>query len=212
MKWLHPDLESKSAQQDILQRWQQNPDLRLSPFLSNEAAAVLLADLQSRPFQLSAPTPGCFRYQYWILGIPFSTTEESPLGEFCRWFSVQGAHFFSACTGSSLRLKEKEQLLSTLYTRGCYLDPHNDYDGLRSVAYIIGLTAESWPSHLGGWLEFLQAEQDTVRITEARPPGWNTIDLFDVSRTSFLHQVSMLLEDRKRRAITGWLYEERSEI
>jgi len=41
---------------------------------------------------------------------------------------------------------------------------------------------------------------------EVRPPGWNTLDIFDVRQPTRLHEVRMVTQPLERRAISGWLY------
>ena len=94
------------------------------------------------------------------------------------------------------------RLLATLYTKGCYLAPHNDYDGTRAIAYVLGLSPRPWSAAQGGHLEFLSA--DGRRVLERRAPGWNTLDLFDVHRAPPLHRVPLVTEHVERRTLTGW--------
>jgi Rps23 Pro-64 3,4-dihydroxylase Tpa1-like proline 4-hydroxylase len=71
---------------------------------------------------------------------------------------------------------------------------------------VLGLTDEPWPADHGGHLEFLAVDGDALIVTERRPPGWNTLDLFDVTGTACLHQVPIVTCDVERRAITGWFF------
>jgi Rps23 Pro-64 3,4-dihydroxylase Tpa1-like proline 4-hydroxylase len=105
-----------------------------------------------------------------------------------------------------LRPPEDRMVVSTLFQRGSFLDPHNDYDGVRCCAFVLGLTETAWPASDGGHLEFLAIAGGEVRVIERRAPGWNTLDLFDVTGTGCLHQVPILTRDVERRALAGWFY------
>jgi Rps23 Pro-64 3,4-dihydroxylase Tpa1-like proline 4-hydroxylase len=95
---------------------------------------------------------------------------------------------------------------ATLYSRGCYLDAHNDTDGSRALAFVLGLTREPWPAERGGHLEFLDTGGGAIRVRERRPPGWNTLDLFDVRRPDHIHRVPLVEDPVLRLAVSGWFY------
>lgn len=205
--WLHPDLLGEQVKENLSLKWKNRSNLRLEPFLHEHKTRGILEEIQKRPFHLRATSPGQFRFQYWQMTIPFHGEDETILGDFCRWFTKDFCEWTSSWTGRDLQINGDEQLLSTLYTKGCYLDPHNDFDGKRNVAYILGLTRQKWKYLDGGYLEFLSTSKDGYEVAERREPGWNSLDLFDVSLKRHLHQVSMLKEKHERRVFAGWLYQ-----
>jgi len=203
-KWLHPSLTNRGK--ELQEQWKRAPNLRLQPFIKGEKLQDILTEMRKRPFHLQATEPGQFRFQYWAFNQSFFQDDNSVLGDFCRWFRGDFSDWISSWTGRSVGIRTQDQILSTLFTKGCYLDPHNDFDGKRSIAYVIGLSTDSWPRKDGGHLEFLAPTTNGYEVKESRPPGWNCIDLFDVTQTVYLHQVSLVTEKHERRAFAGWLY------
>lgn len=84
---------------------------------------------------------------------------------------------------------------------GHYLTRHTDdisREG-RKFAFVLGLT-EQWHPDWGGLLQFFQKEGDA---SHARTPGFNTLDLFDVSEVhSVTHIAPYALAPRL--AVSGW--------
>ena len=206
MSWLNPLHARESAISELEQRWNTHPNLRIHDFLTEEASTELHAALSKRTLFFHTTRPGSFRYQYWADAIHIDTEPDPQAGSFARWLYSEAMDWIGAWTGQALHPPPDRQLITTLYTRGCYLDPHNDADGKRAIAFVIGLTPETWPESEGGSLEFLESDSKNVRIAESRAPGWNTIDLFSVHDRTFVHRVPMLRTDRYRRALAGWFY------
>lgn len=207
---IHPDLLAPGATDALAAAWAERGSLRIAPLLAPEAAEAVEAALMQQPMSLLSPAPGGFRYQYWALSYHPDETTDPTLAALGRWIHGGLAALCSKLTGRRLGPPADGRLLSTLYTRGCYLDPHNDADGRRSVAYVIGLSRPSWPASEGGHLEFLSVSGGAVVVSERRLAGWNSLDLFDVSARAPLHRVPPLLTDRQRRVFAGWLYEAES--
>lgn len=204
---LHPRLCDPATIRRLAAAWQRRGSLRLAPLMTEEDAQRVHAALSEESFSLYAPEPGAFRFQFWVRSFTPEEDALSPvLAAFGRWLLHDVVDLCAAITGQSLVAAEDRKLLSALYTRGCYLDPHNDADGARRVAYVVGLTQDRWPASEGGHLEFLSVARDAVTVTERRPPGWNTLDLFDVFERQPLHQVPPLLTERARRVFAGWFY------
>lgn len=203
---LHPRLTDPTVVHSLAETWQRRRSLRLSPLMADEDARAVHDALGEQPFSLMAPAPGSFRFQYWVLSYHPDEMADPVLSAFGRWLQRDVAALCGAITGRSLGPPEDRRLLSTLYTRGCYLDAHNDADGLRSVAYVVGLTPQGWPAESGGHLEFVSVDRGTVVVDERRPPGWNSLDLFDVSTNAPLHRVPPMLTDHRRRVFAGWFY------
>lgn len=203
---LHPSLESASALAALRSQWQTTGSLRIAPFLADDAADAIATALRSQVHALdSRPDPG-FGYLYWKLPWQPDPACEHLLCELGRWLFGDGAAWLSELTRMSLGPPPDRMLIATLYTKGSYLDAHNDYDGERQVAYVLGLTRDLPFDDRGGALEFLEVQGDQVRVSERRPPAWNALDLFDVSKPVRMHRVPILTGRAERRAISGWLH------
>ena len=201
---LHPIWNEPGAVAALTEHWEETRNLRIEPLLAEEVASELLERLESQPYRLqSASRDGALALQYWGLGM----LPGGEMADFVTWLHGDLGAWIAGWTRRKLAPPADGQLLSTLYTKGCYLDPHNDYDGERELAYVLGLTPASWPAEEGGWLEFLEPSGRTIGVAERRPPGWNTLDLFDVSQpTCPAHRVSLLTGRQHRRVVAGWYY------
>lgn len=208
MTALHPRLQDPTVLRALAETWQRTGSLRLTPLMTEAAARKVHAALLESPFGLLSPEPGQFRYQFWGLSFTPEDHVNPDLKAFGLWLFGDVVRLCATITGQPLTPTSDRKLLSALYCRGCYLDAHNDADGQRRVAYIVGLTADRWPAEEGGHLEFLDVEQGAVVVTERRPPGWNSLDLFDVFDRRPLHRVQPLLNDHPRRVFSGWFYGE----
>lgn len=200
-RWLDPAVRAETAR-----AWRDRRNLRLHDVLADDAIATLHDAVAVLGHPLRATTAPDFAYQYGALASPPEDSCDHVWCQFARWWWDDGAAFVSAITGRRARPPADRVLMSTLFRRGSYLDPHNDHDGSRRIAYVLGLTRDAWPAEHGGHLEFLAVRDGAVVVTERRPPGWNTLDLFDVVGTNRLHQVPILTTDVERRAIPGWFY------
>lgn len=193
---LHPEL--------VAPAW--TGSLRIERFLADDVIAALRDEIRLQPHELQVGDRVDFAYQYWAHGFVPDAACDHVMCRFGRWLFDDGARWIAALTGIALAPPDDGQVIATHYDRGSYLDPHNDYNGSRKVAYVLGLTDDAWPAEEGGWLEFLEADGGNVRVTERRPPGWNTLDLFDVRAPTRSHAVPLLRRRAERRAISGWLY------
>lgn len=202
MSFLHPALCEPDNIAAIRDAWRQQPRLRIGPVLADGVPEALLEALRQQPFQLQATHLGEFNHLYWVL--PVRPEEgDTLLHRFAAWLRQDLCQLVSALSERPLAPTSTGQVISTLYDYGCYLDIHNDGGNGRSVAFILGLTPTSWPGEEGGHLEFLDARG---QVEERRPPGWNTLDLFDVAEAAPLHRVPILTAHRERRVFSGWFY------
>lgn len=190
----------------VIALWKIRGSVRLEGLLSDESAHAVRDALRSEPHPMLATSPPAFAYQYGALAYTPEEDCSHLLCQFGRWWWSEGVAFAQVITGMELRPPDDRMLVATLYQRGSYLDPHNDHDGARRCAFILGLTDDSWPAAEGGHLEFLAVDGGTARVIERRAPGWNTLDLFDVRGTKQLHQVPILTSDVERRAFAGWFF------
>jgi len=109
----------------------------------------------------------------------------------------------SAVTGQALHRVADEGLAIHWYTKGSYLDVHTDQGADRLVAYVLGLTRESWPAERGGHLEFLEPDERTV--IDRIAPGFDTLDLFTIYPLTRPHRIPILQDHVVRLSVNGWL-------
>ncbi len=200
-RWRDPAVVAEAAA-----AWRARPNLRLTDLLADDAIAALHDAVAALPHPLRASAAPDFAYQYGAVASPPEDDCDHVWCQFARWWWSDGLAFVAAITGRALAPPADRVLMSTRFRRGSFLDPHNDHDGARAVAYVVGLTRAPWPAEHGGHLEFLAVEDGEVVVTERRAPGWNTLDLFDVTGTAQLHQVPIVTADVDRRALPGWFY------
>jgi hypothetical protein len=186
--------------------WRARPNLRLEGLLADDTIAALRDTVAALHHPLVAASAPDYAYQYGAVASPPEDGCDHAWCQFARWWWQDGVALIDAVTGERLRPPRDRVLMSTELRRGGFLDPHNDFDGARRVAYVLGLTRDSWAPALGGHLEFLAVVDGRAVVTERRAPGWNTLDLFAVDRDPPLHQVPIVTANVERRAITGWLY------
>jgi hypothetical protein len=93
------------------------------------------------------------------------------------------------------------------YRKGCYLDAHEDeWEGAPAAAFVLGLTRERWPASEGGHLTFLA--EDRVTALGTLPPGFDTLDLYDVHPVPRWHAVPLLEVHRERLTLSGLLVDQ----
>ncbi len=202
---LHPSLAERTD--ELAAEWRARGALRIQPLLDDEVARALVAELRALPHRVNTASAADLAYLYFRYDATPDPACDHVLCAVGRWLFGAGPAWIGDLVGRSLEAPPDDALAATLYSKGCYLDPHNDADGVRSVTYVLGLTDESWPAERGGHLEFLAPPaRAPVRVIERRAPGWNSLDLFDVERATHIHRIPMLLDHRERRAISGWFH------
>ncbi len=199
---LHPDLRGADPIAALQQRWARERSMRIQPWLDDTFASQLLKDLRAQPYEFRALEPGRFNYQFWQLDNTPHDDCDHGLCAFSRWMWSDGCAWLAELTSMALQPPPERNLVSTLYSKGCFLDAHSDCFEGRALAFVIGLTPSSQP-HAGGHLEFLAGDHT---VTERRVADWNTLDIFDVTDHDRVHQVSLLTSAYERRAISGWLW------
>ena len=203
--FLHPSLRDPALLETLRQTWRDYGMLRLAPLLADDCPARLVASLRQQAFTVQASQPGQLNQLFWQLHYLPQESLDPLLASFGHWLLSGLCALTMAITGRDLAPTPTGKSLSTLYSYGCYLDVHNDSGHNRSVAYVLGLTPP-WSESVGGQLEFLTRHDRGLRVIGSRPPGWNSLDLFDVSGPHSLHRVTMLTAHRERRAFIGWFY------
>lgn len=196
--------------------WAATGNIRIPGFLAEDDAERLAAALRSQAFELTRSSEDM--YQYWRSDLYFDAACDHVLCGLGRWLRDEAPALVGEVTGLSLGPAPDELVTANLYAKGSFLDVHNDFGKGRAVAFVIGLTPEPWPAEEGGWLEFVDrgqawsevavAERDRrdARVLLARPPGWNTLDLFDVRGQDRWHRVTIVRRHRARWTVSGWFY------
>ena len=188
---------------EIHEQWRQRGRVRLTDFLQPAAAARVLASMREVPHILTRHDVIPFQ-----LALHETTTDgpcEHALGELARWWFSDGMRWVSELVDTPL--VPPPSLVSNLITKGGYLDPHTDRIRTRRVAYVMGFTEGAWPWEEGGWLEFLRFVDGDLEVVERLPPGFNTLDLFDLHRADSMHRVTMITEHHERRTVAGWFHD-----
>ncbi len=199
---LHPDLRDPGRVAELQAAWAETGNLRLDPFLDPQAALALRDALRGLPHELTSEPVWQLGFQYFRYPWQPQADCDHVTCAFGRWWRGEGAAWLGRLAGRALVSNPGEQLQASLYGKGCFLEWHNDHDGVRQVAYVVGLTEQRWDPADGGHLEFLHGGQVTRRA-----PGWGTLDLFDVSveATAPVHRIPLMTQAHERRAFLGWL-------
>jgi len=204
MTLLHPRLADDAVVAELAAGFAERRSLRIDGLLADDHAAALAEALAAQPFAVKTPRAAAgLRFLYLEHGFVPEDGCDHPTCRFGRWLWSDAAALAGRITGMTVGPPADRMVTATLYTRGCYLDPHNDTDGARRLAFVLGLTREPWPAEHGGHLEFLDPDG---AVRERRPPGWNTLDLFDVTGPDHPHQVALLDLPVLRLAVSGWFY------
>ncbi|MBK9035463.1 MAG: 2OG-Fe(II) oxygenase [Myxococcales bacterium] len=205
---LAPRWTDRAVRAEAAAAWRTHRSLRIEGVLADDVVTTVRDAIAELTHPLIAAAAPDFAFQYGALTSPPEDNCDHVWCQFARWWWVDGRALVEDITGMRLIPPRDRALMSTLFRRGSFIDPHNDYDRARRCAYVLGLTDTTWPAELGGHLEFLAVEDGRTVVRERRAPGWNTLDLFDVSSLSnlHLHQVPILTTDVERRAITGWFF------
>lgn len=202
---LNPALRDPATVARLREAWARAGSLRVDDVLDEAAAREVLDAVRSEPHAITIPDdPKTIAFQYWKwTGRPEPACDHA-LCRLGRALASDLLAWVAEVTGLDLAPAPDGLVVSTLYTKGSYLDSHDDWGRGRAVAFVLGLTSDRWPHDEGGWLEFLAARDGPA--LERRPPGWNTLDLFDVRAPGRWHRVPILREHRARRAISGWFH------
>lgn len=205
---LHPRLRDPRVIEELRRAWTAGgASVRIESFLSPGLAETLaehtLAHLPLSRYHLPAGTaPRAF---FWRAVIDVTQPLAYPLDRARDLVFRDLPALALAITGRALAPPEPVMGFC-LFDKGCYLDPHDDrWDGAPATGWVIGLTRTPWPEAEGGHLTFFA--EDRAAVVASRPPGWDTLDLYDVHPVPRWHEVPMLTTHRRRVTLSGLLTE-----
>ena len=198
---LHPYYAEGVGFEAVQKMWDTHKNVRLEHAFEAELIDSIYETLPTLPFTLTHQVADDFSYQYYKTIIDRQWDPFQPSATLWTWLNGEGLDWLEAITGLELAPPGPKTVSAALYTKGCYLEPHNDSGHHRNIAFVIGFTPHQWAVEHGGHLQFL--DEDGV-ITERRAPGYNTFDFFDVSDNANCHEIPMLLQHVQRYSISGW--------
>lgn len=187
-------------------RWRETRNLRIEGFLDPAVTRAVQGELRALPHRLQIPRTPDLQY---LMAAWESYPDEGCDHSVCRltsWWYDAGLRWVEALIGEPLAAPPDRLMLATLYGKGCYLDAHNDMAESRALAFVLGFTDEAWPAEDGGWLQFLRWDASAIEVVERRPPGFGTLDLFDVRIPDRIHEIPLLVEHHERRVMSGWFH------
>ena len=203
---MYEALQRRLADPDVIDRlrlqWRQTRRLRVVDALRPEVADALVEGAAAHGFNFFEKHVSDVRCVFWRQTHLFGAAEFEPMAAASRLLQDEIPRLVSAITGQALHGTGAGFSID-YYTRGSYLDVHTDQGSDRLIAYVVGLTADTWPAEDGGHLEFLEADFETVADRIA--PGFGTLDLFTVYPLLRPHRVPLLKKPVTRLSINGWL-------
>ncbi len=199
---LHPRLTDKAVFAELQAQWRATKNIRIDPFLADEVVRELRDAFREQVFELTSEPGWSLSYQYFRYGFQPESDCDHAICRFGRWLETEGVAFIRRLTERDVIVDPTNSLQTTLYGKGCFLEAHNDYDGYRKITYVIGLTEDRWDSGIGGHLEMLVGGE-----VACRPPGFGSVDLFDVSTEEVAptHRIPLVTQPLERRVVVGWL-------
>ncbi len=205
---LHPRFGDPEVIRALREQWAATRRMRVVDALAPGLADELVEAACEHPFAFFEKHVSEVRAVFWrqLQGFPEAGQSSSfaPIAAAQRLCEVDLPWLVSAITGQALRASAGANGIAIdYYTRGSYLDAHTDQGADRLLAYVIGLTRESWPHEDGGHLEFLAPDEETV--VERIAPGFGTLDLFCIYPLLRPHRVPLLKRSVTRISINGWL-------
>ena len=203
---LHPRLPDPEVLASLRKAWPATRRLRIEDALAPELVDALVDLAAAHPFSFFERHVSEVRALFWrqIHALPEpGTPAPAALHGLRRFIDTDLPAFASAITGQALRAAAGTGIAIDYYTRGSYLDAHTDQGADRLIAYVIGLTADTWPAEDGGHLEFLAPDEHTV--IDRIAPGYGSLDLFTIYPLTQPHRVPILRQSVTRLSINGWL-------
>lgn len=201
---LHPRFADPAVVSELARAWVRERRLRVRDVLAPGLAARLADAALAHPFAFFERHVSDVRCVFWRQLQPYDAASTfEPLALARRLFEDDLPRLASAITGQALRSQGDTALALDCYLRGSYLDTHTDQGRDRLVAYVVGLTRDRWPAELGGHLEFLWPDEETV--IDRIEPGFDTLDLFQIYPLLRPHRIPILQARVTRLTVNGWL-------
>lgn len=199
---LHPRLSDPKVVADLRARWAETRRLRIDDALAPGLAEALVEGAAEHPFAFFERHVSDVRCVFWRQVHTYDDVAFRPMRLARELLAVELPRFVSELSGQWLR-QAGEGFAVDYYTRGSYLDVHTDQGSERLIAFVVGLTHDTWPHEDGGHLEFLEADEHTVADRVA--PGFGSLDLFCVYPLLRPHRVPLLRRQVTRLSINGWM-------
>ncbi len=196
---LHPRLRDPAVIAAIREDWHQTRCLRIPAVLRPGLADEFHASALDGAFELFERREADVSVLIWRRFVSWAGTHPECEALITRDIPA----LLSELSGRDLQAPEGEGVAWDLFRKGCYLDAHTDQAPHRVVAWVVGLTRESWPASEGGHLEFLEPDHRTVR--DRRPPGFDTLDAYSIYPMLRPHRVPLLTTHHTRLATNGWV-------
>ena len=204
---LHPRFQDPDVLADLRARWRDGRRLRVESLMEPALAERFTDVALSLPFSFFQRHVNEIHCVFWRQTHAYPAAGAAhpftPAAKARQLFQHDIPWLASAITGQDLHRVDDNALVFDCYTKGSYLDVHTDQGAERLVAYVLGLTRETWPASEGGHLEFL--EQDEVTVIDRIAPGFNTLDLFCIYPLLRPHRVPLLQKNVLRLSVNGWL-------
>lgn len=203
---LHPRLSDESVLAELRQRWRQTRRLRIEDALAPGLAEAIVGAASGLPFSFFEVHQGeiqCVLWRQTHLFADIAGRDQPALARLTQLLTADLPALASGITDQNLRSATGAGFSIDFYTRGSYLDAHSDRGPDRLIAYVVGLTRDTWPAERGGHLEFLAPDEETV--VDRVAPGFGSIDLFCIYPLTVPHRVPLLRDPVTRLSINGWL-------
>ena len=182
--------------------WKSHRNVRIEHAFEADIIDSIYQSLPTLDFQLAHQVSAdSFSYQFYKTIIHQHWDPFQPYATLWTWLNGEGLDWLESLTEQPLAPPSPKAVSAALYTKGCYLEPHNDSGQDRAIAFVIGFTPQTWPPHQGGHLQFLD---EHGALAEQRAPGYNTLDIFDVRDQNHCHEIPLLTEHVQRYTISGW--------
>lgn len=202
---LHPRLGDDAALAELRQTWAEGRSLRVEQVLAPGLAEAIAAEAMQLPFVAHHHHDEHVRCLFWRceLALDAAASLPEPLQRAQRFLQRDLPALATAIRGDPLRCPPGGGLVFRRFRKGSYFEPHDDHGPGRVTAYVLGLTRERWPAEQGGHLEFLAADRQTT--TNVRPPGFETLDLYDVLPEERWLRIPLLSAHVERLTLSGYL-------
>ncbi len=198
---IDPRHRTDEAMGTLQEQWKTGA-VRIEHALPTALAARLLEGLREEPHGPQIEPDPTHGYQLWRFAWVPEVACQHDLCELGRWLWTDGAVWASAVTGRPLGPDPSRQLVSDRFAKGSFFEAYDDHEPGRAVAFQLHLAPSDWPQSWGGHLQLLDGPDGPVR--EQRAPGWNVLELFDVSRPGAWRRGPVITEHLQGYVVSGW--------